>query len=171
MCFFSKMPKTEDVFNYFKEQILNWDMAGYPKMEERTNDNFFVDKWCGFDKKKNKISTSFTLHVENNGWEIDYAVFYFKYKNEINWFVGFKNFDRADFYIDASVRMKFPKLNIVSKSNQVYAEAAAEVKTMDDVVEFMKKWRKDFTESGFFEYIKENYPAPKRSFFKEVHIK
>lgn len=169
MCFFSKLPKTEDVFNYFKEQMLNWDIAGYPKKEERTKDNFFVDKFCGFDKKRNKQSTSFQLYVENNGWEISYSIYYFKYKKELSWFVGIKNFDRADFYIDASERMKFPKLSLVSQETQVFVREETEIRTMEDVVEFMERCRKDFTESGFFEYVNGNYRPSERSFFKEAY--
>ena len=68
-----------------------------------------------------------------------------------------KNFHKANFYLDAGIRNNFPALYIVAQEEQVYAEDLAEVKTMEDVQAFMKKWRKDFTDSGFFEYVNGNY--------------
>ena len=151
MCLFFKSLKTEDVFNYYKETVPNWMIAGYPLPSKRNAENFFISPYNVLKKD----SCVFSMKVNNNGWRLDFSCYYDKKLKEVHanvWFMNLTLFESAQ--LQNAIRQTFKKFAFsFMPSATVVFKPKKVCKKLSQVKEYMEEWVKEWNESGIFNFM------------------
>lgn len=150
MCFFSSL-KTQEVFDYYKDTVPNWMIAGYPLPSKRNSENFLVSPYNVIKKE----SCVFSMKVTNNGWRLDFSCYYDKKKKEVHTSVWFMNLTLSNStQLQNAIKQTFKQFNFgFLPTATIVSKEARVCKKLAQVKAYMEEWVKEWNDSGIFNFM------------------
>lgn len=162
MCFFSKKLNGVDVFVLFGKTVPNMDVAG---CASKTH----LGIWKIGHTEYDKPLAIYTMNSTYKKWALSFE---YKFKKDLQYVtveLTVKNLllsesNNEENALKKEIKKKFPKLNFffLEKETKIYTAGRC-CKTLDDVKAVLEDFRSVWNESGFLDFIDENFQPSEES--------